>query len=228
MLRLHGFSASNYYNIPKLALLEKGVSFEEVTVYTGAGERYRPDYLEMSPIGKVPCLETEEGFLTESRCIVDYIERIAPEPPLYPPTAFGKAKMLELSQVIDLYLELPARRLIPNLFAGKPPPERVAGEVLEALAKGAHALAKLAKFDAYLLGDQFTAADIAAVVHVPVVRRIIKNVLARDPLAEVPGLLEYIARIEKRPTVQRVRADYKANYPEFDRHIRSLYDVARA
>lgn len=228
MLRLHGFSASNYYNVPKLALLEKGVPFEEVTVYTGAGERYRPDYLEMSPIGKVPCLETEEGFLTESRCIVDYIERIVPEPPLYPPTAFGKAKMLELTQVIDLYLELPARRLIPNLFAGKPAPERIANEVLEALAKGAQALSKLAKFDAYLLGDQFTAADIAAVVHIPVVRRIVKSVLACDPLAAVPGLFDYIARIEKRPTVQRVRADYKANYPDFDRHIRSLFGVARA
>ncbi|MEC7413608.1 MAG: glutathione S-transferase family protein, partial [Pseudomonadota bacterium] len=28
MLKLHGFSASNYYNVPKLALLEKGVEFE--------------------------------------------------------------------------------------------------------------------------------------------------------------------------------------------------------
>ena len=78
MLRLHGFSASNYYNIAKLALLEKGVPFEEVTVYTGAGAGYRPDYLASSPLGKVPCLETEEGFLTESRCIIDYLERAVP------------------------------------------------------------------------------------------------------------------------------------------------------
>jgi len=36
-LRLHGFSASNYYNVAKLALLEKQLDFEEVEVYTGAG-----------------------------------------------------------------------------------------------------------------------------------------------------------------------------------------------
>ncbi|MEO8837742.1 MAG: glutathione S-transferase N-terminal domain-containing protein, partial [Herbaspirillum sp.] len=30
MLKLHGFSASNYYNKVKLGLLEKGIPFEEV------------------------------------------------------------------------------------------------------------------------------------------------------------------------------------------------------
>ena len=28
MIKLHGFSTSNYYNVPKLALLEKGIDFE--------------------------------------------------------------------------------------------------------------------------------------------------------------------------------------------------------
>lgn len=227
MLRLHGFSSSNYYNVVKLALLEKGAPFEEVTVYTDAGPSYRPDYLEMSPLGKVPCLETDEGFLSESRCIVDYIEKAVPGPALYPSTPFAQAKMLELTQLIDLYLELPARRLIINLFANKPPPERIASEVLAALSKGGQGLTKLAKFDSFLLGEQFTAADIAALVHLPVVRRLVKTVLGRDPLSEVPGLNDYLVRLEQRPTVQRVHADYRANYPEFVAHIQSRFDLAR-
>src|SRR5687768_8236594 len=93
MLKLHGFSASNYYNIAKLALLEKGLPFEEVTVYTGAGPGYRPDYLGWSPLGKVPCLETDEGFLAESRCIVDYVERAAPDPALNPRDGFAHAEL---------------------------------------------------------------------------------------------------------------------------------------
>jgi len=228
MLRLHGFSSSNYYNVPKLALLEKGAPFEEVTVYTGAGPKYRPDYLTMSPLGKVPCLETDEGFLTESRCIVDYIERTQPGPSLYPQGAFPVAKMLELTEIIDLYVELPARRLIGNLFSRTPAPPRVADEVLEVMTKGARALGALGKFDAFLLGDQLTAADIAAVVHVPVARRVVRKVLNRDPLGEVPGLLDYVARLEQRPTVQRLRADERANYPQFMEHLKMLYglDVA--
>jgi glutathione S-transferase len=225
MLKLHGFSASNYYNVAKLALLEKGVPFEEVTVYTGAGPGYRPDYLAASPLGKVPCLETEAGFLSESRCIVDYVERAVPGPALYPRDAFTQAKLLELTQVIDLYLELPARRLLPNLFSRRPAPERIANEVLEVIGKGAAALRKLASFDSYLLGEQFTAADIAGVVHFPVVRRITKTVLDRDPLGDVPGLSEYVARLEQRPTVQRVRADQAQNYPQFIAHLQSRYGI---
>ncbi len=227
MLKLHGFSASNYYNVAKLALLEKGVPFEEVKVYTGAGPGYRPDFLASSPLGKVPCLETDAGFLSASRCIVDYVVRALPGAALYPRAAFAQAKLLELTQIIDLYLELPARRLLPNLFSRKPPPERIAQEVLEVVSKGADAVRKLAAFDIYLLGEQFTAADIAAVIHFPVVRRITKTVLDRDPLGDVPGLLGYLERLEQRPTVQRVRADQDANYPEFIAHLQSRYGIGR-
>lgn len=225
MLRLHGFSASNYYNIAKLALLEKGAPFEEVTVYTGASEAYRPDYLDGSPLGKVPCLETDEGFLTESRCIVEYVERAVPGPALYPEGAFAQAKMLELTQIIDLYLELATRRLLPYMFGRKPAPERLAADVLGEVEKGGRALQKLANFDGFLIGDRFSAADIAGVIHFPVVRRILKTVLARDPLAEVPGLVDYVARLEQRETIKRVRADQAENYPHFMAHLRALYGI---
>ncbi|HEX5659859.1 MAG TPA: glutathione S-transferase family protein [Polyangiales bacterium] len=225
MLKLHGFSSSNYYNVVKLALLEKGLPFQEVLVYSGVGSAYRPDFLERSPIGKIPCLETEHGYLTETRCILDYLEsqggtELFPQPP------FAKAKLRELMQVIELYLELQSRRLLPNYFARKPPSERVANEILGELAKGARALRALARFDSYLLGDHFSAADVTAAIHVPAVRHVVQRVLGKDPVAEVPGLDEYLMRIEERPAVQRVRADAKADFPAFLRHLQSLEGAA--
>ena len=224
MLVLHGFSSSNYYNLVKLALLEKQLPFEERLVYTGASDDYRPDYLALSPIGKVPCLETSAGMLTESRCIIDYVERAYPEHPLYPPTQFEVAKQNELAQVIELYLELAVRPLIPNMVAGKPPPENIARSVRTNLDKGVRALTRMARFDGYILGgDQLTAADLAAVIHLPTVRGIAKAVLGADPLAEVPGLSDYLARMAKRPTVQRVNDDRKADLPAFYAHLRQLF-----
>jgi glutathione S-transferase len=226
MLRLHGFSASNYYNIVKLALLEKGVPFEEVLVYTGAGPAYRPDYFTASPLGKVPCLETSEGFLSESRCMLDYLERAFPEPALAPSGAFAAAKMLELTQIVDLYLELAARRLLPYMFGRKPAPERLAQDVRADLNKGVSAVRQLAKFDTNVLGgEQFTAADIAVVIHFPMVRRLTKAVIGWDPFEDLPGLAEYLARHGQRPTVQRVHADQAANYPEFVKHLSTLYGL---
>jgi glutathione S-transferase len=220
MLVLHGFSSSNYYNVVKLVLLEKGLAFEEAVVYSGTGERYRPDYLQHSPIGKVPCLQTAEGFISESRCIIDYLERAYPEQPVYPSSPFAVAKLLELTQVVDLYLELTARRVLPNYFARKPPPDNIARDVRATLAKGAHALKQLARFDGYVLGgDRFTAADAAVTIHAPTVSMIAKTALGEDPLANIPGLAEYLARMEQRPTVQRVRTDQRADQPSFYAHI---------
>jgi glutathione S-transferase len=223
MLRLYGFSASNYYNIVKLALLEKGLAFEEVLTYTGADEHHQPEYLEKSPLGKVPCLETDEGFISESRCIIDYLEHAYPERPLLPAGAFARAKLLELTQIIELYLELAARRLLPNLFARTEPPAFLANDVRQTVAKGTRGLLRLARFDGYLVGERFTAADISAAVHLPAVRRILGTVLKEDPLAEIPGLAEYVARMEARATVQKIRADHAANFPEFIAHIRARY-----
>jgi glutathione S-transferase len=223
MLTLHGFSASNYYNVAKLALLEKGLPFRESLVWTGAGKDYLPEYLEKSPLGKVPCLETDEGFITESRCIVDYIERAFPEPTLYPTGAFQRAKMLELTQYIDLYLELPARRLLRNVFSGKRPPEAIATEVRQAIENGARALRMLARFDEFLLGDRFTAADVAGAVHFPAVQRVTQVALDCDPLSQVPGLLKYVARMGERPAVKRVQDDRDKIFPEFIAHIRKRF-----
>ena len=220
MLVLHGFSSSNYYNVVKLALLEKELPFEERLVYSGAGEGYRPEYLQHSPIGKVPCLQTAEGSISESRCIIDYLERAYPARPLYPDTPFAIAKQNELTQVIDLYLELAARRVIPNYFAKKPPPDNVARDVRTSLAKGVRALTQLARFDGeFLGGDRFTAADIAATIHLPTVSSIAKGVFGEDPLAGVPGLSDYLSRTFERPTVQRIRADQRADAPRFAAHI---------
>jgi glutathione S-transferase len=219
MLTLHGFSSSNYYNVAKLALLEKGIPFREALVYTGANERDRPEYLRMSPLGKVPCLETPDGFITESRCIVDYLEHAYPENPLYPAGTFERAKMLELTQYVDLYLELPARRVLRNAFTRKAPPDSVSTEVRTAVENGARALRALARFDAFMLGDRFTAADVAGILHFPVVRFLTKSVLDCDPLADVPGLSAYLDRMEARPSVKRVRADRDANFPEFVAHL---------
>ncbi|SFR42297.1 glutathione S-transferase [Marinobacter daqiaonensis] len=225
MIRLHGFSASNYYNVPKLALLEKGIEFEEVLSFTGVGPKYKPEYLDKSPLGKVPALETPEGFISESRAILEYIERAYPEPSLLPATPFDIAKVQELSQFIELYFELVARRLIPNLLGGTQPDPAVLKEVEKSLNKAVEALPKLSTFERYAYGDQFTVADIAAILNLPIVRNVGKAFLDRDPLSEVPGLDNYFRRMEERPHVRKVRADAAANRPEFMAHLKALYGI---
>jgi len=225
MIKLHGFSSSNYYNVPKLALLEKGISFEEVVSYTGVGPKYKPEYLDKSPLGKVPALETPEGFISESRAILEYIERAYPQHSLLPTTPFDIAKVQELSQFIELYFELVARRLIRNLLAGTEPDPTVLAEVETSLNKAVEALARLSSFEQFAYGDRFTLADIAAILNLPVVRNVGKKFMGKDPLSEVPGLDAYCRRMEERPNVIKIRTDAVANRPHFMSHLKALYGI---
>ena len=223
MLKLHGFSSSNYHNVPKLALLEKGVAFEEVVSYTGVGPKYRPEYLDKSPLGKVPALETPEGFISESRAILVYIEEAHPQNPLLPSTPFGQAKVQELSQFIELYFELAARRMIPNLLMGTEPQPEVLQEFETNIRKATGALARLSSFQQFAYGETFSLADIAAILNLPVVRSVGNQFLGEDPLAAVPGLDEYCERMEQRPHVKTIRADAEADRPSFMAHLKALY-----
>lgn len=68
MITLHGFAASNYYNIVKHALLYKALPFQENLIYAGSDA-----LLSISPVGKVPAITTTEGiYLSESSVICDF------------------------------------------------------------------------------------------------------------------------------------------------------------
>ena len=74
MLKLHGFDVSNYYNMIKLAMAIKGIEHQSVIVYPNQS----PEYLGLSPMGKVPALETDQGVLVETNIILEYLDEGLP------------------------------------------------------------------------------------------------------------------------------------------------------
>lgn len=207
MLTLCGFSAGNYYNKVKLALLEKSVPFQEQLAWVGQTD------LAASPLGKVPYLLTPEGPLCESAVIADYIEAAYPTPALVPAQPFAAAKVRELITFMELHLELVARNLYPQAFFGGTVSEAAREKVGIQLEKNIAAFAKLASFAPYMAGDSFSMADCAAIVHLPLVSSATKAIYGRDYLAELP-VRDYLARMAERPHVQRINADRKTSTAE--------------
>lgn len=207
MLTLCGFSASNYYNKVKLALLEKGLPFTEELAWVGETDR------SASPLGKVPYLRTPQGALCESAVIADYIETAHPTPALIPADPFQAAKVRELTTFLELHLELVARNLYPQAFFGGTVSDTAREKVGAQLQKNVAAFGQLAKFSPYIAGDTFTMADCAAIVHLPLVSSATKIIYGRDYLADLP-VREYLARMAERPHVQRVNADRKTSTAE--------------
>jgi glutathione S-transferase len=207
-ITLCGFALSNYYNKVKLVLLEKGIDFREELVPTGAKSEA---VLADSPLGKIPFLRTPQGPLCESSVIVEYLEQIAPEPRLLPADPYAAAKVRELAQFIDLHLELVVRDLYAQAFFGGSVSESNQTRVRKVLDKNIPAFKHLAKFQPYVAGDSFTAADCAAYVSLPLVGLATKLVYGEDLLAaQGVDWKSYAKLIGQRASAQRVDADRKA------------------
>jgi len=206
MLKLCGFHVSNYHNKVRIALLEKGVAFEEDA---SCAPSQKDEFLARSPLGKVPFLEVDGAILTESQVICEYLEDAHREKPLYPSDPLARAKVRELIQYIELHMELPARRLYKEYFFGGKVSDDTKKEVERDLAKGARSFATRAKFDPYVAGKELTLADCAAYVHLPLVSMIGKMAFGRDFLENLP-VKPYLKMLGERPAFAKVSADRKA------------------
>lgn len=206
MIRLCGFGVSNYHNKVKMALLEKGIAYEEVINWGTRDEAT----LAMSPLGKVPFLVTDAGAFSESQVILEYLEDAYPEHPLLPQDPYAAAKVRELITYLELHVELVARRLYKQAFFGG----TVSAETIETtrkeLTRNIAAFSRLAKFAPFLAGPTFTMADCAGLVHLPVVSMATKAIYGEDMLAGLPTR-EYVRMLGERPSVQQVNAERKAN-----------------
>ena len=199
MLKLHGRLRSNYYNAVKAVLIEKQIDFEEVIQPVPPPEQY----LALSPTGKIPCLETEHGPLTEAAVIIEYLEAVYPEHPLSPADPFAKAKMFELMKHMELYVEWAARRGY-GVLRGEGTAEHDKQEVGERLSKATTELNPMLSFSPWIMGETFTAADIYAYYMFVYAALSAKANADMDLWAALPGSEEWLTQIKAHPTMQRV------------------------
>lgn len=211
MLKLHGFAVSNYFNMVKLALLEKGVDFE-VNVVHGSQD---PDFLAMSPRGKVPCLETEHGFINETNVILEYLEETQGGKRLLPEDAFERATVRTLTKEVELYIELPARSCYMEVFfGGKVDPvlkEKAKAELLAGVAT----LKRHGKFAPYVAGSEMTIADLMFLYSVDLACAVAKKLFDTDLLADWPEAQALLKKLGENANVQKVEADKNAEMAAF-------------
>lgn len=208
MITLCGFSVSNYYNVVKMALLEKGAPFAEEHVLPRSKDEA---VLSASPLGKIPFIKTEHGSMCESKAILEYVEASFPSPALYPSEPFAAGKVRELMIYIDLHLELVARELYGQAFFGGTVSDEVKQSVRQTLERNIVGFKRLMKFSPYVAGDTFTMADIVAFNNLPLVGMATRAVYGEDMLSSAG--VDYKAHLKlvgERASAQKVVADRKA------------------
>lgn len=203
MIKLFGLRMSNYYSLTKALLIEKGLEFEEVKAPPAQDE----DYLQRSPMGKMPSIEVDGQFLSESLGIFTYVEKLQPEPALLPSDPFAAGKVMELVCHIKLDIELVARRCLPELLFGKPVSDETKQQVKADLAKGMKALSRLYVCGPYAAGADFTLADLYTYYAFGLAGALAGKVVGMNLLVDQPQIAELIGRLAERPSIARVSAE---------------------
>jgi glutathione S-transferase len=217
MIILHGFAYSNYHNIVKHTLMLKDIPFEEHVVYPGT-----PELMAVSPMGKVPAMTTESGTaLSESSVLVDYLEDAYPQNPLYPDDADARAKVRQIMKVSELYLELPARRLLPAVLGNVEIPEATLDEVRATLERGVAALQSLAKFSPYVAGENLTLADVYLRYSLAIPKMVGPSQLDWDIVDAVDGLTRWDEMMADSVISRAIDADMRDNLEDFQGYIAS-------
>lgn len=92
----------------RVALAEKGLDYELISVPFSRETRYEPkhpDVVRINPKAQVPCLEDGDGeaavAIYDSTVILEYLEDRYPSPALYPREAAAKARCRQLELEAD-------------------------------------------------------------------------------------------------------------------------------
>ncbi len=215
MLKLYGFAVSDYFNMVKHCLLERGIEFEEVTVFPDQSEAF----LAKSPMGKVPCIETEHGYLCETSVILDYLEAAYTQNPMLPDAAWEQAKVRELIKISELYVELAARKLLPAMLAGVALSDDVKNESRTLLQKGLNSIERLATFTPYVLGEQQSLADIVLRYSLGLAKGAAGSVLQWNPLEGRDKLKQWDDMMAENPICQQLDADMNVQMASFIKKV---------
>jgi glutathione S-transferase len=112
---------------------------------------------------------------------------------------------------VDVHLELTVRNLYKEAFFGGTITDATKGRVEKLLTHHIAGFKRIAKFSPYLCGEQFSVADAAGYVSLPLVGMATQAIYGRDFLLDA-GIdwKSYLKTVGARPAAQRVTEDRKA------------------
>jgi glutathione S-transferase len=189
-------AAPSRSSIARWMLEEVGEPYDLHVLKLMQGEQRKPDYLAVNPMGKVPALKHGDAVITEAAAICTYLADEYPQARLNIPIGdprrgiylkwlFFGPSCVEAATTDRAFprAEQPHRGML-----GYGNFDTVMDVVAKAVAKGP-----------YLMGEQFTAADV-------VIGSGLRWGMTFDLLPKRAEFVEYVQRLEKRPALQRATA----------------------
>ncbi|HVV63600.1 MAG TPA: glutathione S-transferase family protein [Pseudolabrys sp.] len=180
-------------------LEETGAPYDIHLVNLSKGEQQTPEYLAVNPMGKVPALKAGDIVITEVAAICAYLADEFPEARLNIPVGDPRRGLYFQWLFYNPSVLEPA--MTDRAFPRKEPPRATAIGYRD-LDTVLVILEKAVTPGPYLMGEQFTAADI-------VLGSGLRYGMMFKLVPERKSFSDYVARLAGRPALQRAEAKDK-------------------
>jgi glutathione S-transferase len=183
-------------SIVRWMLEELGEPYDIHLLDLSKGEQSAPEYLAINPMGKVPALKHGDTVVTEAAAICTYLADEFPQAKLNIPV--GDPRRGPYLKWLFFSPSCIEPAITDRAFPRQEQPRR------STLGYGdfdtvADVMAKAVEPGPYLMGEQFTAADV-------VVGSALRWGTIFDLLPKRPEFMAYVGRLEQRPALQRATA----------------------
>ena len=192
-------AAPSRSSIVRWMLEEIGEPYEVHLLSLGNGDNRKPDYLAINPMGKVPALKHGDVIITETAAICAYLADEFPRAKLNVP--IGDPRRGPYLKWLFFSPSCLEAAMMDRVFPRKEEARRASlgyGDFDTAT----DVVAKAVGGSGYLLGEQFTAADV-------VIGSTLRFGMMFKLLSERPEFVAYTGRLAKRPALMRAEAKDK-------------------
>jgi len=199
MIKLYDFKSSPNCQRVKVVLAEKNLPYEIIPIDLSKKEQKTPEFLKLSPYGKVPALADGDTVLYESCVINEYLNEKYPDPPLMPSDIDKRAKVRILIDYGLAHLDEPYRKLRLEIL------KEAREQKQEVIASAKGELKKLLERFETDLGEQpYLTGDFSLVDAALIPRFIRLESFGVLPDPALPRLGKYLQRMKERPSVKAI------------------------
>jgi glutathione S-transferase len=166
---------------------------------------HAPEILAIHPFGKMPVLRHGDFELFESKAIASYLDRSYPAPWVFPSDPRPAALTEQWVSLVNTLMDRTLIRtyifayIAPKTADGAPDREAISA-VMPALREQIAVLDEAVAKTGFLVGEQFTFADINLL---PILYRVQQFAEGAEALAAATHLADYYARHAARPSFKR-------------------------
>jgi len=158
---------------------------------------------EVSPIGRIPVLEVEDGIIPESEVIAEYLDDLYRERSLLGSTPRMRADVRLISRIADIYLMNNIFMVLPQLNR-KTRVDAIRDLLIGQVNRGMGALERHIGSGNFAVGDTLTRADCTLVPALFLCERTVPGLDVENPILATQKVAAYWEKIQTNEFAARI------------------------